>query len=385
MQPSRLETIGIAVTAAFLVLSQQGAATANHGLRREAWEPLCLLSVELDEVPAAALDAATNVAKTALGPQKEAPRGQVYLAAKPDDSDNNKLAVLSAYQQTATYAIVKTLKAAGLEKALEATQTTSYLKGKIDEWLNIAKQTKGASHGCLAERSGGSAVAQAGRSIEGVTCPLTQTKLVKKARKATKLTEKGFSGLRNPGEDSSDYQDNTAECRLMHYDSGNGLVKTDHNDADSKMAYIDGYIQVSAAKSNKAVLAFGGSDAQPEASRHPAWAAAYAAVQNELKPTAEEHTNKTDKLTADAEAETLFALIGSAGKPRESTAVQAYKTQLFTASTADEVKRLMTKVATFKLPSKFGDKAKDTLLGEITEVNVLAALLADFQLKMHKI
>nr|APD73387.1 variant surface glycoprotein 1125.1128 [Trypanosoma brucei] len=381
MQPNGAQHFTIPLTAAFLLLAQQTAATANHGLKRQTWEPVCQLSEELDGVTPGTLETTVNIMQTAINMQKEGLRTQVYLAAKPNDPDTDKLAALGAYQATAAGVIENNLKSTGIEKALAEAQTTSYLKGKIDEWLNIAQQTKGASHGCLTVAAGTTPVKKVGNTIDGVKCPLTLTKLARKARTPNKLTAGGFQGLREPTADGSDHQDNSAQCRLMHYDSANGIVKTDGNTEDSKVTYVDGYIQVTAAASSKAVLAFGGADAKPQTSNHPAWAAAYEAVKAAPLETEPAYKNKTAELTTDEEATTLFALIGAADKPREGQGIETYKRQLFSTTPGKEIGRLMAKVATFKLPHKFGDTKEGTLLGDITELSVLAALLADLQLK----
>nr|CAA39964.1 Variant Surface Glycoprotein [Trypanosoma brucei] len=381
MQPNGAQHFTIPLTAAFLLLAHETAATANHGLKRQTWEPVCQLSEELDGVTPGTLETTVNIMQTAINMQKEGLRTQVYLAAKPNDPDTDKLAALGAYQATAAGVIENNLKSTGIEKALAEAQTTSYLKGKIDEWLNIAHETKGASHGCLTVAAGTTPVKKVGNTIDGVKCPLTLTKLARKARTPNKLTAGGFQGLR---ETTADGRRPPRQQRAMQADAlrqCQRIVKTDGNTEDSKVTYVDGYIQVTAAANSKAVLAFGGADAKPQTSNHPAWAAAYEAVKAAPLETEPAYKNKTAELTTDEEATTLFALIGAADKPREGQGIETYKRQLFSTTPGKEIGRLMAKVATFKLPHKFGDTKEGTLLGDITELSVLAALLADLQLK----
>nr|APD75216.1 variant surface glycoprotein 1125.5059 [Trypanosoma brucei] len=370
---------GLALLSCLLFTARQSNQAANGALKKNAWEPLCHLSGELDEIPGDALNRAESAITTANELEIEALRAQAYIAAKPADPDLRKISTLAAYQFINAAGIRKKVQTEMLGKAIEAAAASSYLKGKIDEWLNIAQQTANSGHGCLMDSGNSNSVKLSGTTIDGTVCPLRRSELASISRQPRALTAEGFQNLKTPSSDGGDHQDGSKKCRLMADTDGDGLLKTDSG--TSGLKYLDGYITISTGGLAAAQLQFGGTNIKPTAQAAPGWHRAHSSVQSLPASTAAEYSNKTSTLTTDAAAETLFTLIGAPGRPRESTALQAYKTQLFTGSPTDEVKRLMTKVATFKLPSKFGDKAKDTLLGEITEVNVLAALLAEFQLK----
>nr|AGH60636.1 variant surface glycoprotein 1723 [Trypanosoma brucei] len=289
------------VGASLIIRTDAGAA--KMAILQKVWQPMCEVSEELDTIASDLLDKADTVLTAAAALETEALQIQVYLAAEPKDPDVRGLTALWAYLTTKAAGAREHLKHTTLQNQLNAAKQTSYLKGRIDEWLNAASATYGSSHGCLATPDGNAAKIDGG-SINGVSCKIEATEVTKKTATRTHATGAGFKNLVKATNAATEHQDDNAKCRFFGDGNTNGLLHTDTETPGGKFAA--GYFSVSASSGATLKLedvTNADTIMDPELKQWKQTAAALRATE-QAQPL--EHQNQSSTMEEDESSKELF-------------------------------------------------------------------------------
>nr|APD73857.1 variant surface glycoprotein 1125.1708 [Trypanosoma brucei] len=372
------------VAAALVVASliiRPAAATAKMAILQKVWQPMCEVSEELDTTASDLLDKADTVLTAAAALETEALQIQVYLAAEPTDHDVRGLTALWAYLTTKAAAAREHFKHTTLQNQLNAAKQTSYLKGRIDEWLNAASATYGSSHGCLATTDGNAAKIDGG-TINSVSCKIEATEVTKKAGIRSHATGDGFKDLVTAGDAATSHQDNDVKCRFFGDGNTDGLLHTDTETPGGKFAA--GYFSVAASSGATLTLE---DVTNADAIRNPElkhWKQTAAALRATEQAQEVEHTNKSSTMEEDESSEELFKKLNTEETERDPQQAKDHRQSIFTTKAAKTVEKLMTKVVTYKLLAATAGQKKGTALGDIKGTTELAALLATWQTKLQE-
>nr|AGQ50121.1 variant surface glycoprotein [Trypanosoma brucei] len=374
------QLMAAALVVASLII-RPAAPAAKMAILQKVWQPMCELSEELDTTASDLLDKADTVLTAAAALETEALQIQVYLAAEPTDPDVRGLTALWAYLATKAAAARANFKENTLKRQLNAAKQTSYLKGRIDEWLNAASATYGSSHGCLATTGGDAAKIQDG-AISGVSCKIEATEVSKKATARSHGTGNGFKKLPAAADAGSSHQDNNAACRFFGNGNTNGLLHTDTETPGGKFAA--GYFSVAATSGAALTLEdVTNADAITKGDlKH--WKQTAAALRATEQAQEVEHTNQSSTMEDDESSEELFKKLNTEATERSGQQAKEQRKSIFTDKAAKTVEKLMTKVVTYKLPAATAGQKKGTALGDIKGTTELAALLATWQTKLQE-
>nr|APD73497.1 variant surface glycoprotein 1125.1263 [Trypanosoma brucei] len=367
------------VVASLIIRTEAGAA--KMAILQKVWQPMCELSEELDTTASDLLDKADTVLTAAAALETEALQIQVYIAAEPTDPDVRGLTALWAYLTTKAAAAREHFKHTTLQNQLNAAKQTSYLKGRIDEWLKAASATYGSSHGCLATTDGNAAKIDGG-TINSVSCKIEATEVTKKAGIRLHATGSGFKNLLHTTNAATSHQDDNANCRFFATGGTDGLQHTDVETPGARHAA--GYFSLASGGGDQLTIedVSAASAITKQELKH--WKQTAMALQATEQVTPPEHQNQSSTMEDDETSEELFKKLNTEEKDREEQQAKDHRQSIFTSKAAKTVERLMTKVVIYKLPAATAGQKKGTALGNIKGTTELAALLATLQTKLQE-
>nr|ARB50894.1 variant surface glycoprotein [Trypanosoma brucei] len=171
---------------------------AQHlGFKNTVWKPIYGLSEELGTVAGSNVKAANAILAHLETMRKAALRAEIFVEVNVGtDKAQKGMVVQQYYTRRATKALSK-YKSIGLSSHLKAASSAGYLKGRVDEYLNLLQQvSSSANNGCLLS----GAAAEQGQKLSGwkigtTPCALTPPEVTTVTRTTAKLTAKGYENM----------------------------------------------------------------------------------------------------------------------------------------------------------------------------------------------
>nr|AGH61159.1 variant surface glycoprotein 601 [Trypanosoma brucei] len=175
---------------------QTAAPQNNKALKFEAWNPLCKLTADLDNVNKQAhANLQADITKLAEATRRKL-RAQIFLAKHGGNASSDIYAPLMAFvAEKAAQQLAQLPKAS--TTALAAVQHSAHLQGHLAEFLTLfgsAAVSNGNDHGCLEKSSNARTQAIAG--IEQLSqCALKPTDVTAAAQPISTLTPVAYTNL----------------------------------------------------------------------------------------------------------------------------------------------------------------------------------------------
>nr|ABG66960.1 VSG 800 [Trypanosoma brucei brucei]ABG75613.1 variant surface glycoprotein MITat 1.18 [Trypanosoma brucei]CAQ57371.1 variant surface glycoprotein [Trypanosoma brucei brucei] len=359
-------------------------ATKKHGLLKKVWEPLCGLTDELNTKSNGVLQTADSI----LNAQKEfrdaADRALIFLLKNPAHPKAKPIAALRAYYSLKASRAAAAYKDTVVKKQIDAVRTATYLKGRIDEYLNLLEGARGTNNACLIDSNANSpAAARSAGKLGSHSCETQLTTLEPKAATNSFLDSSGFKGIvfGAPGDsdDTHTAATGTNKCNLLVAHATSGFIDGGQG-ATNAIDIMGGYLSLPITDNvptmrSKAQLESGDSG------RATAWQ--MAADKQKAAPTStdSEFTNETGKLS---ERPTLAAVIKSVLLTNRKAAKAAIDTEMqatFGDGGAAADKDLNSLVDDEEIPSGAAGREASAKLGTIKQSDELAELVSYYELQ----
>nr|APD74642.1 variant surface glycoprotein 1125.4111 [Trypanosoma brucei] len=365
-----------------LAVPELAAATAKMGLKQSVWKPLCDLSEELDTTQGHAMQQLQQAAAATAKQTIAALQAEIYAEANDATPAGQASRLMAAYYKEATHRAITTLETTTAQAAIYTAASSSYLKGKLDEYLNLLLQTNegtSGNNGCMLDNSGNNAVTKNGDNIGDVKCRLKLSRPQPGKRPQTQLTEAGFTAILKGIGGSNSNQDNDKKCSLTSGSSTDGLGTDGNTAADVK--FLDGYITAPQTGGAEITIADLSSMAAGKAASSPAWHAAWQAAKDFVGAADPAYKNSTGDIHT---KETIANLVKSVYLNKPSAGeneVQTEITKYFGKHTDEKWQQLIKKIHDFEITEKVAELQTKTKLGEITETTKLLSILEYYHLQ----
>nr|AAL15903.1 variable surface glycoprotein [Trypanosoma evansi] len=343
-------------------------AAGKYGVLKNSWKPLCETTTDLRNIPS---DVAANLKDAAAKVKNmilDSTRAAIYSQLQKDNTEAARAITISAYMLGAALRAVSHLESTDIIKGVDLAAKAGYLKGHIDEFLNVAeKVTQGSEH-CLLKSGDNAAATFASKQLDGEACDTTLADTTTTRSTAKKLTAKGHKGAAPPSNSANQHQAGaTYACRLFSKSHTDGLGKG--GAVKDGMTWAAGYYTVPDTADEPLTVLDLQESAAATRNKDTPWQKLFAAIANAPKVDHANYANNSKAMDADPEATELLSrlLHNEKGKMRED---------IFTAELAKVVDATFANIHNAKLPAKIAGIDKGKSLGEITAPSDLAALLA---------
>nr|APD75370.1 variant surface glycoprotein 1125.5245 [Trypanosoma brucei] len=320
---------------------------AQHlGFKNTVWQPICGLSEELGTVAGSNVKAANDILAHLETMRKAALRAAIFVEVNVGtDKAQKGMVVQQYYTRRATKALSK-YKSMGLSSHLKAASSAGYLKGRVDEYLNLLQQvSSSANNGCLLS----GAAAEQGQKLSGwkigtTPCALTPPQVAEQTRSKTKLTETGYQNtVHGAGSNAANTHEGTTsgsfKCRLLGSGNSDGLAHTAEAMAIYAMAgYIkmpksDGEVSLEDADRLKDDKGTGTS----------AWKAAYEDVNGALLETDTDTQNESAALDARSDIKEAIKKLLLPKDTTDSSHIEEKINEIFGSKEDEKLKQLETR------------------------------------------
>nr|APD73104.1 variant surface glycoprotein 1125.274 [Trypanosoma brucei] len=371
-------------TAAIIIVATLPTTTMaaeRTGLLETAWKPLCKLTTELSKVSGEMLSEGQEVISNIQKIKAAEYKVSIYLAKNPETPDLQQLTLLRAYYARKSNAGLETYRTMGLATQLRSARAAAYLKGGIDEFLNLLESLKGgAQNKCLLTTNADTAASRQGSKLSGEECELNMPPATPGPGTRTELTAAGYPNLQEGGgatHNTFQPTTGTGTCKLLSGHNTNGYPTT--SDLDNPAKVLRGYMtipntQVEATLANMQAM---GENHKTDA---PAWHEAWEARNSESKARDIAYTNETGNLDT---RPTLKALVKTLLLPKGSTEPNAEKTKLealFGGLTADKTKTYLDMVNAEIIPAGIAGRTTETPLAKIHDTVELGDILCYYEM-----
>nr|AGH61117.1 variant surface glycoprotein 559 [Trypanosoma brucei] len=368
------------LTAASRPAAEAAEAT---GLKQTAWQPLCQLITELGATGGAVLKSGETILENIKKMRATEYRIAIFMAKNPESQHAKALAVLqAAYGRRANQAL-EAYRSVGLKAQLRSVRASAYLKGGVDEFLNLLENTKSTTNNkCLVTTAADTLANRAGNTLGGADCQLSLPEL--KADEGTKreLTEQGFPNLVHGGGATADAHQpaaGTAKCTLLSGHHTNGYAVTEEVGATFTVAR--GYITIPRT-AVEATLANLQNVAPSHKATHPHFHEAWAARNSEPNPAQPPYNaERGDLVTQPAIAAATKKLLLNKDQADPQAITNAIKT-VFADTTAGGVQRYLDMVDAEVVPGGALGRTAEATLGQINSLEDLSDILNYFQLHL---
>nr|AGH60276.1 variant surface glycoprotein 1343 [Trypanosoma brucei] len=364
-------------------------ARGTKAVLHSVWNPLCLLTADLEKLQGRAQESLANDAATVTELTQQLLRAEVYKQIKNSPEIHQKIKPLTAHianliqsQQNALHQNVA--------KDLKHARALAFLQGHIAEFLTVfaAATNKGGTGdaGCLVAEAGASASTTPVKLSEiSDMCKLTAANVKTGSENDGNLerfSTAGYSGFTTATSDTGAQgrllTSGNVKCPLTKPDANNGIIADGTGDLGNNIVYYaGGYLKLSQASKFQAEKITTATAIPPTAK---AYKDAHSAYLAENKKRAKSSTLTYDTMTADPVFKHVFDSI-VLGKPKvDDSNRQANLTAIYKDATTFNT-NILDKIKNEPIPHtayKEGDGGK-TNLGEITDIGELQTILAYYE------
>ncbi|EAN78981.1 variant surface glycoprotein (VSG), putative [Trypanosoma brucei brucei TREU927] len=366
-----------AVCVIVLLSMRPGSDGAGQaGLLKTVWQPVCGLSEELDVVGGNSLRIIDDILSAATNQTNTAIRLRIYALKNIEEKPVKEISALASYYAARGHAAIMDMQATELAKHIAAVRSATYLKGRIDEGINMLEQVKGGQNGCLvATAADDTTEVRTGTRIGGVECKLKLSELSKTTWSKANIDETGYPNLKEGGTTSGTAvqpTDSNNVCRLLHHSSAHGLGNSAN--LDTAVKSLAGYITTGATAAP--TLAARASLTTTKTSATGAWVDAYERAGKYRPKLNTEYSSDTSPLDkrpdlVKAVRSTETKLEGEGEEPAAKL-VTAY----FGGTEPNKLDAFLKLVEQDKIPKGIAGLQKDTFIGQITNTEQLNQILS---------
>nr|P26332.1 RecName: Full=Variant surface glycoprotein MITAT 1.2; AltName: Full=VSG 221; Flags: Precursor [Trypanosoma brucei brucei]7P56_A Chain A, Variant surface glycoprotein MITAT 1.2 [Trypanosoma brucei brucei]7P56_B Chain B, Variant surface glycoprotein MITAT 1.2 [Trypanosoma brucei brucei]CAA40081.1 variant surface glycoprotein MITat 1.2 [Trypanosoma brucei]CAQ57294.1 variant surface glycoprotein [Trypanosoma brucei brucei] len=354
-------------------------SAAEKGFKQAFWQPLCQVSEELDDQPKGALFTLQAAASKIQKMRDAALRASIYAEINHGTNRAKAAVIVANHYAMKADSGLEALKQTLSSQEVTATATASYLKGRIDEYLNLLLQTKeSGTSGCMMDTSGTNTVTKAGGTIGGVPCKLQLSPIQPKRPAATYLGKAGYVGLTRQADAANNFHDNDAECRLASGHNTNGLGKSGQLSAAVTMAA--GYVTVANSQTAVTVQAL---DALQEASgaAHQPWIDAWKAKKALTGAETAEFRNETAGIAGKTGVTKLVEEALLKKKDSEASEIQTELKKYFSGHENEQWTAIEKLISEQPVAQNLVGDNQPTKLGELEGNAKLTTILAYYRME----
>nr|APD73066.1 variant surface glycoprotein 1125.225 [Trypanosoma brucei] len=373
-----LSTAGLIIV---VTLPAATMAAERTGLKATAWKPLCKLTTELSNVTGEMLSEGQEVVSNIQKIKAAEYKVSIYLAKNPETQALQQLTLLRGFFARKSNAALKTYKDVGLGTQIRSARAAAYLKGGIDEFLNLLESLKGGEQNMyLVTTDADTAARREGSRLHDDECDLNMPPATAGPGTRTELTAAGYPNLRHGGgktDNTFQPAESTGTCKLLSGHNTNGYPAT--SALDSAPRVLRGYMTIltTAVEATLANMQAMGAGHKTSAK---AWHEAWEARNSESKATDIAYTNETGNLDT---RPTLKALVKTLLLPKGSTEPNAEKTKLealFGGLAADKTKTYLDMVDAEIIPAGIAGRTTETPLAKIHDTVELGDIFSNYEM-----
>nr|APD73056.1 variant surface glycoprotein 1125.211 [Trypanosoma brucei] len=378
-----MSLISTCVTLAALLLFQinRGEAAAHTGMIKSAWEPICGISEELGQVAGEAWAAADTILENVHKFELAALRAAVYYAKNVASPEAKKAALLQNYYTNKQVSLINQYRSSALQSHLRAAQTSSYLKGRIDDYLRLLEQTTDSNNNCLLQTtSAETPAARHGTQLESAECALDIPNIAKKQAPRAYLTASGYGKIHEGADGGNTIQaaSGTDKCRLLSTDNTNGFANSASITKDIKA--MAGYLHIKGSGAAAQFETLENLAAGAPADTKP-WKEALAARNGIVTTTEAAYNNET---VEPSKLASLQHTIDKAMLHTETATPQQRKDEVAKILGEDTKAKLdaaANLISQEQIPQGTAELKTPTKLGDINNAAQLLALLYHYQIQ----
>lgn len=347
------------------------------------WGPVCELTSELDGQAGAALKKEQEMLAKINDMQMAQLRAAIYLAKNPSTPHQNALAVLTAYYAERAGS-GKAYFLHALPKAVDSIRRAAYLKGHLDEYLNLLEKSSGGNNKCLVTTDDATVATRGGdQKLAGKNCKLSLSPLKPVDAALTYITKAGVGKLRYDdggagGNAVTPSKSGVHACKLLiaHNTAGYG----DGGGVTADIDVFAGYMKVKATDAEPKLAAKsdleegGGGGAE-------AWKALHTAIKQEADAEAAELTNETGKLGERRHFLAAATNVLGTGAAGTGNAGRAAVEAAFGSDSEGGDRKIIELIEKELIVKGTANRDADESLGNIKTLKELGELLSYFQLK----
>nr|AGH60283.1 variant surface glycoprotein 1351 [Trypanosoma brucei]APD73524.1 variant surface glycoprotein 1125.1296 [Trypanosoma brucei] len=360
-------------------LSMKGQPAANMGVLKTSWEPLCQATTDLNKVPSNVASSLKRASMAIRDMLLESRRAAIYAQMHGTTENARKAAVIDANMFATAIRGLNHLINNDLTKGADLINKAAYLKGSIDDFLNLASGVKQGGEGCLVD-TGATVTSNFNKKTAGTTeCVTTLSPTTAEETKLTHLTPAGHSkAIAGTTEENNQQAAGTANCRLFSGDSTNGLAKT--NNLAAPILWAAGYYKVKAGAGGEVSIADLRPGTLTTSPDHKQWTDFFSALAQKPDHEHANYANNSQNLHSDDLTEKLLvrALLNDATKSAEDA--KNKREGIFGKPADNAHTKIFATISDQKLPDKTGGVEAGTTLGSLKDATTLAAVLLSFEL-----
>nr|APD73737.1 variant surface glycoprotein 1125.1550 [Trypanosoma brucei] len=271
-----------------LALAGALGAIANtySGISKDTWEPMCSLSEDLGKIPAAANYHGRQLVENIRTLKAAELRCAVYAAKNALAASARSARLLQATFALTAEKAARKLKDNDYENHITAAAKASYLKGQIDDFLELLEHAHSTNNACLlAAKANNQEARRSGDKLEDAVCKLKPPDTTAADHTSKHVTTSGFTGLKHGTDSGSDMQGPTGgkECKLLQAENTHGWTKSEP--VSGEMRAAGGYIKLSTTAATKSTRTAANKLQEGDTGKTTAWQEAAAAINALTKST----------------------------------------------------------------------------------------------------
>nr|APD75058.1 variant surface glycoprotein 1125.4851 [Trypanosoma brucei] len=379
-QVTMLESTLALFLAALATITCGAQADNSVGLKQSVWTPIFQTSEELGEIPGETVHHAQSILEHIKTMRIAAARSGIYALKNIGTGKELKGTLLQDYfTRRADKAIAHYTNRAILNQH-KAASKASYLKGRIDEYLNLLETAKTGSNACLLKgESDGTAATRQSDKLEDVKCNLKQPEVTSRKRTKTTITEAGFTALKTNDDKTTEAQPETLNkrCLLLSSAQRHGYGNSDAATAGGAEA-MGGYIKIPNTDAKITLLASNNLHTAQNKNHNP-WTEAHQAIQANKGHDHADCKNETSDASDRQDIKSAITQLYGTKAPAEEDIVDAKLTLILGDKTSAKLAAAEHEVNKEEIPDGIAGRASKKTLGEIDNQEELATLLAYYQ------
>nr|APD73838.1 variant surface glycoprotein 1125.1683 [Trypanosoma brucei] len=379
-QVPRLQSTLALFAAALATISCGVQADNSVSLKQSVWTPIFQTSEELGEIPGETVHHAQSILEHIKTMRIAAARSGIYALKNIGTGKELKGTLLQDYfTRRADKAIAHYTNRAILNQH-KAASKASYLKGRIDEYLNLLETAKTGSNACLLKgESDGTAATRQSDKLEDVKCNLKQPEVTSRKRTTATITPAGFTSLEPNDGKTTNAQPATVSKRCFLFSSVSTHGYGNSNAAAADMtAVMGGYIKIPNTDA-KVTLVASTKLHTAEATQHEPWTEAHQAIQANKGHDHADCKNETAEASTRADIKSAITALYGTKAPAEENIVKSKLTLILGDKPSAKLAAAEHEVNKEEIPDGIAGRASKKTLGEIDNQEELATLLAYYQ------
>nr|APD73845.1 variant surface glycoprotein 1125.1691 [Trypanosoma brucei] len=379
-QVTRLESTLALFVATLATITCGCDAAESVGLMQSVWTPICKTPEQLGEIPGETLHHTQSILTHIKTMRIAAARSGIYALKNIGTPKELKGTLLQDYFTRRADKAMVHYKDRSILGQHKAASKESYLKGRIDEYLNLLETAQTGSNACLLQgKTDGTPAARRVENIEAVKCGLKPPEASAQRRSATTIKTAGFTALRENDGKTSNAQPSTVNKRCLLLSSvntegyGNGAAAATNN-----FELMGGYIKIPETDT-KVTLVASTTLHTVEVNQHEPWTKAHHAIQANKGHDHAYCQNESSDASDRQDIKFAITHLYGTKAPAEENIVDGKLTLILGDKTSAKLAAAEHEVNKEEIPDVIAGRASKKTLGEIYNQEELASLLAYYQ------